>query len=129
MKVKVVDVDRSDPHCVLVCFECRAGVGAAVWSEDEAPVVGNRYGVELDIDTTLTSEHKVVGGGAPTLKVDGRDVFFDVWVDSVDPDGVIYLRLALDALVMVESSGGIAPGDRLRFGCRARDVSLTVIGC
>ena len=49
-------------------------------------------------------------------------------VDGVVADGVAYLRLATDCLLMLETAGGLSPGDHLPISVPSARVRMTMVG-
>jgi hypothetical protein len=131
MRIRVLSVDPS-PDTRLVTFESPVGCATAVWatSRDIPPVVGRSYDVELDIDGMVEKgkEATVLGSGAHAIAGAGDSVVIDCTVEAVDEDGVTFMRLTAGCLFMVETPGGLVPGELLRISVPARRFLVTVFG-
>lgn len=128
MRVRVVAVTRAGQGGGTVTLRSDLGAVSARWAgTTRAPVEGAEYHVELDLDLVLdrATNTRVVEAAAPALHDDGERVVVQAIVEAVADDGVAYLRLAPDALVMVETTGGFMAGDHVRVTAPAGAVTVT----
>jgi hypothetical protein len=116
----------------LVHFTCAAGDAEAIWkSKTLTPVNGREYDVELDIDPILRmGENAAVELGLmPALAMIGTQVQIVAIVEQVDDDGMVYLRLSPDCIVMIESAGPkIQCGQALRLVREPMALQVTPFG-
>jgi len=114
-------VDATPP---FVTFTTAMGTGRARWAGAEPPVVDRDYDVELSLDviadgdTTTASPPSVFA-----IAQDGDALVLQGFVEQVDED-IFYLRLAADALAMIDHAGGLATGDWIALRCASGDVEL-----
>jgi hypothetical protein len=124
--VRILEVVGGTEHPPLVRFDAKAGRAAALWnSEVVPPKVGKEYSAELDVNLVLSSDARAAHGGVESLSESGDSVQIGATVEGIDSDGLLYLRISEDCLVMVESSGQFAVGDSVRFSCNATDLCLS----
>jgi len=107
MKTTISKVFDGEPRKVE--FLCSAGGAIATWHGKSLPEKGKAYDSELDITETLAlgtncsksdlRKFTLIRDDDSTTRVIGM-------VDSIDEDGMVYLRLADDCLIMIESSIG-----------------------
>jgi hypothetical protein len=88
------------------------------WANDKHPVrVGHLYSFEFDFDLVLTSAHRVAPGsrGDPAVGVIADSTQVRGCIESVDDDGVGYLRLAQDSLSMIDTDGSLDQSTTVSF--------------
>jgi hypothetical protein len=128
MKVKITSM-RTEGSGMLVDFSCAAGNGAAFWkSKRITPVAGKEYDAELDIALVLQvgENAEETAGVTPGFELVGQDVQIMGISEQIDDDGIVYLRLSRDCIVVIESSG--APpkvGQMLRMVVKSGLLRLT----
>jgi len=117
VRIRAVSVERSSSDGPVVTFESSVGRPSVQCSGSLVPEAGRSYGVELDVDGVVAIGAEVVKVEAGPLGISsvGDTVTITGSVDGVDTDGVAYLRLATDCLLMLETAGGLSPGDHLRI--------------
>jgi hypothetical protein len=131
MRIRVVDVKKDESGPTYVTFEAAAGTAAARWaSRAQDPESGKEYHVELDIDVTADKNTKARDAHVDTrcLFMIGSNVVVRGTVEAVDEDGLAYLRLSPDCLVMLETAGDIGAGDVIQMDLPPSSVSITTIG-
>jgi hypothetical protein len=104
MKVKILGVERSPLGQDIVVFSSSAGIGRALWKSLFPPQPGLERTVELDLSGTLEDyieEASDATGYSVSLTDNGCKL--RGLLESIDPDGMAYLRLGHDCLVMVQS--------------------------
>lgn len=86
-----------------VRFESSRGAGAGVWSSREAPEIGRERYVEFDVDEEVPLNRTLVSPpeGTPFEESDGH-ILLRCVVEQVDDDGMVYLRIGHDSLIMAE---------------------------
>jgi hypothetical protein len=116
MRIKVIEVSQlNESGNPLVHFVTSLGSGWAEWSESD-PAVFTEYEVELDIEEEL-----VWGDTICEVAKQKAAIFYDNdrwtiqgWLESIEPDGLIFLRLG-DSLAILETAGKApAPGAFVR---------------
>ena len=125
MKVRVLEVTQHSEETSIVRFESAAGTALARWASAALePRVGEEYSAELDFRVVLSEDARTIESDANAfeeleglVRVSGR-------VESVDADGMLYLRVSRDCLLMIESNGGISPRDAVRFTCSPSEIDL-----
>lgn len=101
MKALVTDIVKKD-RLVYVAFSCPSGEGLGVWRGGVAPE-RKGYDVEFDFERRILTDMVVHDDLKPSLARVGEDTVVCAKVDSVDDDGMAYLRLHASCLVMSES--------------------------
>ncbi len=107
MRITITDI-RELEGSSIVTFECDLGKGAARWKNPRARAkVAHKYDVEIDLELTLRigDNCQVSSERVPRISLEGNSVIVVGSVDGIDVDGMVYLRLAPDCLVMVETDG------------------------
>ena len=87
--------------------------------------------VELDFDDPLREGQNVavISGGAFRVLQHRDQTVLEGLVDSLDDDGLLYLRLGDDCLMMLDSApGAFSVGDWIRIQCAGGQLGLTPIG-
>jgi hypothetical protein len=128
MKIELISIAQPS----LVHFRCAAGEAAATWrGATIAPIVGRSYDAELDVEVPLKiGENATLDATASRgLQLRGADVELSGAVEGVDTDGLVYLRLADDCIVMIESQGALfQTGDLIRLLISPRQMALSPTG-
>ena len=131
MRIQLVEVTLDQAGALLVTFHSALGVARARWvSETQPPLVGKAYDVELDIDASIdrtTNARNVEGDGA-CLFTEGDHTLLRGSVEAVEDDGLAYLRLATDCLVMIDTAGNISRGEVIEISLPSISFSVTVVG-
>lgn len=114
----------------IVEFSTSFGVGIGTWYNNEVKE-GLQYGIEFDILPKLKfgNNAKIVSENTYSVKHDGKVNELRGVVDGVDEDGLIYFRLGIDCLIMVESAEEtIKEGDWLSLTVNTEDLIITPYG-
>ena len=126
MRIKILRIlnDR------VVEFSSNAGNGIGTWRGTDLKQ-GGVYGIEIDIDTqiNLGVNATMVSDTSWYIRhTESRNELQGV-IDGVDEDGLAYLRLAIDCIVMVESSNkDLSTGDTLLLTIEPNELILTPVG-
>lgn len=127
MKIQIEAVHEESEMRNLVEFATASGRGWGRWANETTPKVGEFWDVEMDLSAGLVPFKRENGQYSITV-VDGLNHLM-CFSESIDPDGLVYLRLSEDCLLMVE------PGDGWReTGCwvtviaSADAIEITPIG-
>ena len=112
---------------IVVKFTSSIGFGSGMWVGAQRPEKMKNYDVELDVNRNLDEI------ATTTLRRDfhmqteeGNAVTFSGVVETVDDDGMTYLRLAPDCLLMVESkNSSFAEGDWIQVKLSAYDLGVS----
>lgn len=103
MKIKI-DCLKPDRDSLFVRFIGSSGTGVGVWKSNSIPTVGKEYSVELDIEKSMEElEFERVQNSAIGITEIGEKVKITGIVDGVDPDGMCYLRVSNDCLIMIDT--------------------------
>jgi hypothetical protein len=131
VKVKVVSVERADDGALVVAFTAPCGIANARWrGEGIAPQVERECDVELDVSVTAdrainTKNTQIV---LPSLLTQVDTVLLRGGIEGVDEDGLAYLRIASDCLLMIDTAGGISVGDVVEICVPSSALSITPTG-
>ncbi|MDD9941114.1 MAG: hypothetical protein OXU20_08760 [Myxococcales bacterium] len=105
MRVELVDIGSTpEGDTIVVQFESAVGAGRGRWGSEKHPKIGERYSVELDVDGGISKyrpEFVDAAVAASICVTQGHTVLCGL-LEAVDPDGMGYLRLGADCLVMIE---------------------------
>ena len=115
---------------IEVQFSCRAGDGWSRWSSVEAPRVGTTYDAELDTDESLELGRNATDCNTHDIgiRIGTNNVTLSGTIESRDEDGMLYLRLASDCLLMIETEDTISTGQHVQFSVPAAALELTPFG-
>jgi hypothetical protein len=130
MRIIVTSAVLGEDGLMRVWFECAAGRSVACWkSAHIQPSAGMIYDVELDLEGPVEVGHnaRFCASGPPYLAGNGG-VTMRTSVEDADEDGMLYLRLTDDCLVMAESTGEVLAGTTLELSFSDTSVFLTPIG-
>ena len=126
MKIQVRSFDAD--NC-LVEFACAAEIATGYWDSDMAvPRPETAIHVELDIDDPLVLGENVESTDAreATIVTAGSTNVLVCCVESVDDDGMAYLRVSDNCLVMAECDiSEIGEGDWLSVKLAASDLRVS----
>lgn len=130
MKISVQQVKGGSGEPYEVLFSCNAGQGWSRWSSPEAPGVGSSYDVELDVDDSIELGRNAVFSeeGSSGVAIDANGVILVGVVESRDEDGMTYLRLASDCLLMIESDDDLPTGRCIRLSLSSNALELIPFG-
>lgn len=132
MQLTILACEQRTGGVVAVRFRTNIGDGEATWSSRRVlPVEGANYTVELDVDGVieLGRTATVTDAGRYSLSRQGDQIFMAGLVEDVDSDGIVYFRLALDCLFMVQSCPGHATrGDWLKLTIPWNSLRVTPLG-
>lgn len=129
MRVAVEGIDALS-KCLSITFRAAGGRAKARWnSSRHRPSVGDSLSCELDVDLDIKFgvNASVSEDGSALEAHDGYTTIRGV-VESIDEDGMLFLRLSEDCLLMVQSRG-FPPdlGTRISFQVTDNDLVLTPI--
>lgn len=103
MKIKI-DCLKPEQNRLFVRFIGSFGTGVGVWKSNSIPTVGKEYSVELDIEKSMDElEFERVKNSAIGIWEIGKKVKMTGILDGVDPDGMCYLRISNDCLIMIDT--------------------------
>lgn len=131
MKIKILAIMNHDSK--LVNFQCDAGDAVGQWRSSKLrPVVGQQYEAELDTSVVLRDDAIIL---TPNQSLKNHLKRFDpktrliATVERVDDDGMAYLRLAIDCLLMIESQGSLVrPGVMVSLSLEPTELQISPIG-
>ncbi len=126
MKIKIESVNSNNSEPIIT-YTCSAGKGAGTWSNSGEPYSGKEYSIEIDIDKSLdelnctklsNSEMKI------NLLEDG--VRLSGELEDIESDGMCYLRLSPDCLIMIESGDiQVKKGQYLALELSVGDIEIS----
>jgi hypothetical protein len=131
MRIQVVSISQEADGHLSVTFDSAAGRARAKWvSKSHKPEVGKAYDVEMDADTTADRQTNTSDGRQDRrgIRIENDRVMLDANIEAIDDDGLAYLRLADDCLLMIETSGDFSAGEVLCVTLPFHAVSVTVTG-
>ena len=126
MKINVNSVTQ-EQKSTIVRFNCAAGVGTGIWIGSKKPIKDLEYSIEVDIEKALDALVCLQPVGAEkSITVLDRKVILTVKVEGVDVDGMCYLRLGADSLIMIErGKKQVEIGQYLTLELLPKDLELT----
>lgn len=130
MKIKIVESAELNGN-IIVTFNSKVGTGRAVWRNNGAPRLIYEYDAEFDIDGPLEHFRVEFMPEEPeySISIDGNSVILTGMIDSLDNDGMAYLRLSDDCLIMLESDTTIlSTGERVRLKLDSQELEVTAQG-
>lgn len=130
MRAIVERIVSTDTEPSVVEFSTDIGRGLAIWAGANPPRLGTPLDFEIDVDVELAIgvNCERTAAAAATIGFDGASVRFTCFVESVEPDRVVFLRFAESWLAMAESDGSVGAGDWIRCDLPARALRLWPIG-
>jgi hypothetical protein len=131
MRIQVVAVSQEADGHLSVTFESGAGRARGKWvSKNCNPEVGKAYDAEMDAEAIADRQTNTSDGrqGCRGLRIENGVVVLEADIAAIDDDGLAYLRLADDCLLMIETSGDFSTGEVLRIELPFPAVSVTVTG-
>jgi hypothetical protein len=131
MRIHVVSTKQGADGHLYVTFEASPGRAVARWSSKRyKPEIGRSYDVELDADTAADRQTNTNTGRTDvrSLRFENDEVVVEGSVESIDDDGLAYVRLSDDCLLMIETAGAFSAGEALRIILPAQALSVTPTG-
>jgi hypothetical protein len=126
MKIQILSI-RIAGEDMFVTFESSVGLGCAKWGNRTYPVEKCWYDVEIDIDKKISavpiyshveSESQIV--------IHGNKILMSGVIESIEDDGIAYLRLCKDGLLMIElDNQGFSEGDCIELKLNPSDIRVT----
>lgn len=130
MIARILTISELDSNCVV--FETAIGRGVARWAGKRFnPVVGAEYDVEFELGVALDPgiTAKRTYHPRPFLAVRNARVAFNALIEAIDEDGMTYLRLSEDCLIMADANPGVArTGDWWEFEIGPHNFRMFAIG-
>lgn len=127
MKITVRDITRGPGTNIRVRFDTAAGPAAGVWRSAGEPRAGETYDVEFTLDRipSIGSNAEKSNDRRSLLRLDGDVVTLNGLVESIDAERIGHLRLAPDALMMLDlADPRIDRGDWLRVTARIDELDV-----
>ncbi|ELY5144792.1 TPA: hypothetical protein RQK43_003680 [Vibrio vulnificus] len=132
MKIKILDVTAvNGERFVRFQTEVGQGGGVAKWMNEENPIVNYSYDVELDTDKTISEVLKNTYHQVPehALTVNGNKVLMFGVLESIEDDGMAYLRLYPDSLVMIDvGDANFSAGENVVLEVDRSELEITAQG-
>jgi hypothetical protein len=132
VRILVDDIRRGPDSRIEIAFSCAIGGGVATWrSAHGPPHAGRSYDVEIDIADSMELGRNTSILAAPRPAISGTEerARLSGTIDSVDEDGLVYLRLAPDCVVMIDASPGeFEPGHAVELDVPIASVELVPFG-
>lgn len=130
MRITISDVEMVDGE-VFVYFKSAAGQAFAKWMNSEYPRLNYCYDVELDTDKSISESvtEGFIDMPRDNLSMQGDVVFMYGALESIEDDGMAYLRLSPDALVMIESGEKrFSAGESVLLKFEKSEIEVTALG-
>lgn len=129
MKIRLGRVwcDDSDSSPTFVVETAAGGGLFRIHSKDASLAPGDSCSAELSVDEVMTLGHNAWLAEERAYRLEGTSTSVTMvgWVDGVDDGGLVYFRLGVDALVMLEAvPQHLSPGTWLRVTVAAEKVTL-----
>lgn len=130
MKIRITGFKAIDSNAV-VSFNSSVGDGVATWVGANGPVKNYEYDVEIDIEKSIG---QVRGGGDKSesgysMSINGNSTYISGEIESVDEDGMAYLRLSRDCLIMIDSGDSkVKGGDWVNLTIQCEDIKVSPQG-
>jgi hypothetical protein len=129
MRTTIVDVSHQG-RSILARFDTIIGSAWAVWNGSTAPQPGKTYDVEIDIEDQidLSKNARIISDSHMAITGDKSHVTLAGVVEEQDGDGMAYLRIARDCLIMIEVFEGAFKGRCLEILVPTQAVGLSPFG-
>jgi hypothetical protein len=131
MRIQITEVTAEHSGVVAVGFQSVPGSARARWLGNNcAPVSGKSYDVELDVDALAdaNTNMRIVAEPDTGISSNGATVRLCAMIEDMDEDGMAYLRLSDDCLLMIEVAGEVAVGSAVEIRFPQEAVTVTVTG-
>lgn len=130
MKIHIESVQANGSGALEIVFSSTAGRGRGIWSKG-VPTTGRSYDVELDVNEPVKIGINATLSDSEQCSISTREekVVLCGNVESVDDDGMVYLRLSTDCIIMLESEPeAVQPGRWLMLGIPVGSLELAPQG-
>lgn len=124
----VIDEVKYREDIIFVAGKTSAGTVKGIWKYSEAPVAGEYYHIELEINYPVESDvsYKNKKKAAPSVCVDNDTVIFKGICEDMD-DEVYYLRFGADWLEMIDIDVFASKkriGEYISFSASVYDITI-----
>ena len=129
MNIKIINAE-SHVDGWLITFLCRAGKGAGLWVSSLVPEVGFEYTVEVDIDKSIDElRYCNEAQNKQSIEFCSSVVLIRGMIESIEEDGMCYLRLSDDCLIMIDSGDIVfEEGGWIELKLAPIDIEITAQG-
>jgi hypothetical protein len=127
MKIKIEEL-QNDNFCF---FSSNIGSGAGFWAGKSMPFIKSSYDVEIDIDSKFEEGISafISSNSNNAIMLDGDYLVLNGTIDSIDEDRMVFLRMSLDCLFMIEGGNyKFKVGDWITFKTKISKVKIWPIG-
>jgi hypothetical protein len=132
MKIRITSITSNSDGTSIVEFLSQVGTGRGAWATWAAPpVVGREYDVEFDFSEVLGASvaEPQPKAGEPWVRFHDDVVELHVGVEAIDEDGVMFLRLNPECLIMVDCPAlDFEVGDHLLLSLHPKALTLSPQG-
>lgn len=130
MKITIMDL-KIIGGATVVNFSSDLGCGIVKWGGGDKPNIGYEYDVEIDIGKTIDEIYFSNNENKDKYLISSNEnfTFINGKIESIDEDGMVYLRLAQDCLIMIESvNSKINQGDWIGLNIMYEDIEIFAQG-
>jgi len=130
VKIKIINFETIDGN-VVVYFKSSIGDGIAIWVGEKEPIKNYEYDVEIDIESSIdqVKSRNNANKGRYSISIEGNSTLMSGEVESVEEDGMAYLRLSQDCLIMIESGDSkVKGGDWVNLNIRCENIEVSAQG-
>ncbi|WP_444897337.1 hypothetical protein [Microbulbifer sp. SSSA005] len=130
MKIKIISFETVDGNTV-VNFGSDVGDGIATWVGANKPVKNYEYDVEIDIEKSIgqVKSSNNESEGRYSISLEDNSTLISGEIESVEEDGMAYLRLSQDCLIMIESGDSeVKGGDWISLKIQCEDIEVSAQG-
>ncbi|RBO83299.1 hypothetical protein [Marinomonas aquiplantarum] len=130
MKIRITSFETVDGN-VVVNFNSSVGNGVATWVGAKEPVKNYEYDVEIDIEKSIdqVKSSKNNNEGRYSMSIGDDSTIMNGEVEFVEEDGMAYIRLSQDCLIMIDSGDSkVKDGDWINLNIPCEDIKVSAQG-
>lgn len=117
MNISVNEIYTTSDDEIFVLFSFKGNVVKGIWKRSSIPHINDNVSIELDINIKLALGHntKIICSKATRGNyLKGKNIITAICED-IDDDGMLYLRICSDCLVMAECQNNLNKGCTLEI--------------
>lgn len=113
MNIKILETLEENKY---ILFNSQHGRGLGRWAGSSPPKINEEYNVELNIEFILSFDNcNISNNEMGKISIIEQKLHINGKIESIDDDGMFFLRLSRDCLLMIESENNFNIGAWLSF--------------
>lgn len=113
MNIKILEILEENKY---ILFNSQHGSGIGRWAGSPPPKINEVYNVEFNIEFILSLDNcNISNNETGKISIIEQKLHINGKIEFIDDDGMVFLRLSRDCLLMIESESNFNIGTWLSF--------------